>query len=281
MPDGIDLRALALPIFALLILIEIYVSARRGKPAYAWGDFWGSMSQLAGNIIVQVMTRGAIFGLYVWLSQFRIFTLPTDLIGLILHAVAIDFVFYWFHRTSHRVNLFWAVHVSHHSSQLMNLGAALRQPWLGPLAKVPFYWPLPLLGFDPLTILAVGSALTLYGFWTHTEQIDQLGPFEWIFVSPSHHRVHHGSNRLYIDKNYANFLIIWDRLFGTFQAETEPVRYGLTENLRSHHPWTIATHVFARMWQTLRARPSLQTLKHVAFGTPEQQQAPSEETARP
>ena len=239
-----DATAVALPFFALLITAEVLISSWRGLKAYDRRDFIGSMSQLMGNVIVQLLSRGAILGFYLWIYQFRLFTAPNDLLGLMVLAVVIDFQFYWFHRASHRIRILWAVHVSHHSSEYMNLGTALRQPWLGPLVKPIFYWPLPLLGFDPIAILAVGSLLTIYGFWTHTEQIPDIGKWGYIFVSPAHHRVHHGSNPLYIDKNYSNFLIVWDRIFGTYQAEVEPVNYGLTANIGTYNPWEIATHEF-------------------------------------
>lgn len=270
MTETIDLRALALPVFAILILAEVGYSSWRGRQAYAWKDFGGSMSQLAGNIVVQLSARGAILGFYYWLYQFRPFTLGTDILSLVLLAVAIDFVFYWFHRASHRIRVLWAVHVTHHSSEHMNLGTALRQPWFGPVVKPIFYWPLPLIGFDPVAIMAVGSVLTIYGFWTHTEQVKRIGILEHVFVSPAHHRVHHGSNPLYIDKNYANFLIIWDKLFGTFQDEVEPVRYGITENIGSYNPFTITFHEWGAIARDLIAVKGVRNAWRAIFGTPEQ-----------
>lgn len=257
-----------MPVFALIILLEAGWSVWRGRQAYELKDFAGSMSQLAGNIAVQLLTRGAILGFYLWLYEFRIFTVPNSLLGLLITAVAIDFVFYWFHRASHRIRIFWTVHVSHHSSELMNFGTALRQPWLAPLVKPVFYWPLPLLGFDPLAIMTVGAFLTIYGFWTHTEQIGRLGVFEWVFVSPAHHRVHHGSNPIYIDKNYANFLIIWDRLFGTFQDEMEPVRYGLTKNIESYNPFVIAFHDIRDTIVGVRHAKNIRSAVAQVFGPP-------------
>lgn len=266
----IDLRALALPAFAFLIVVEVFYSARRGQQAYAWKDFGGSMSQLAGNIVISILTRGAILALYYWLYQYRPITVKSDLLGLTLLAVMIDFVFYWYHRASHRVRILWAVHVAHHSSEHMNLGTALRQPWLGPLTKPLFYWPLPLLGFDPLAIMAVGSVLTVYGFWTHTEQVKRIGVLEHIFVSPAHHRVHHGSNPIYIDKNYANFLIIWDKLFGTFQDEVEPVKYGITRKIDSYNPLVISFHEWVAIMKNAAYARDVKSLYRAFLGTPEQ-----------
>ena len=151
----------------------------------------------------------------------------------------------------------------------MNFGTALRQSWFGPLTKPLFYWPIPLLCFHPLAIFAVGAVLTIYGFWTHTEQIRKIGWLDRLFVSPAHHRVHHGSNDIYIDKNYANFLIIWDKLFGTFQEETEQVRYGLTNNIGSFNPWTIATHEFKAIKDEAVSESRRRTVAKIVLGPPE------------
>jgi sterol desaturase/sphingolipid hydroxylase (fatty acid hydroxylase superfamily) len=142
----------------------------------------------------------------------------------------------------------------------MNLGTALRQSPTGPFTKALFYWPLPLLGFDPLVIASAGAIATIYGFWTHTEVINKLwAPIEWVFVTPSYHRVHHGSNPEYVDKNYGNFLIIWDRLFGTFQPEVAQVQYGLLTNINTYNPLRIAFAEWLRLFrQSLSARSAAQ-----------------------
>ena len=269
-----NLTAWALPVFALLIAAEVGLSAWRGRSAYETRDFLGSMSQLAGNIVVQLVTKGAILALYLWLYQYRLFTIENTLLNLAVLAVVIDFQFYWYHRTSHRVRLFWAVHVAHHSSEYMNYGTALRQSWFGPLTKPFFYWPIPLIGFDPLAIFAVGAVLTIYGFWTHTEQVRSIGWLDKIFVSPAHHRVHHGSNDAYIDKNFANFLIIWDKIFGTFQDEEEQVRYGLTHNINTYNPLRIATHEFAAIKNEVLSKTRRRPILAVLFGTPESAEPP-------
>lgn len=272
-PVAQNLTALALPVFFVLIILEVLLSARRGHQAYAMKDFCGSMSQLAGNIVVQVTAKALILGFYYWLYSYRLWTIPATGLGLLGLVIAIDFVYYWYHRASHRVRILWAVHVAHHSSEYMNLGTALRQSWFGPLTKPLFYWTLPLIGFHPLAVMVVGAALTIYGFWTHTEQIKRLGVLEYILVTPSHHRVHHGANPTYIDKNYSNFLIIWDKLFGTFQAETEPVRYGLTQNVNSYNPFVIALHEFGAIgYRLVKARNGSVRLRAL-FGPPEQDES--------
>jgi alkylglycerol monooxygenase len=235
-----DLKVLALPIFAVLILTEAVVSALRHQQAYGLQDFAGSMSQLGMNILVKLGVDAAVIGFHYYLYQYRIFDWASPLQWLIT-LVALDFVFYWYHRASHRSRFLWAAHVVHHSSERMNFGTALRQSPTGPFTRALFYWPLPLLGFDPLVIASAGAVATIYGFWTHTEQIKKLWrPLEYIFVTPSHHRAHHGSNPEYIDKNYANFLILWDRMFGSFEEERAPVQYGLINNIDTYNPLRIA-----------------------------------------
>jgi len=226
------------------------------------------MSMLAGNVAMKLAFDGMFLGIYLWLHQFRLFDIGVDWSAALLDLVAIDFVYYWFHRASHRVRILWAVHVNHHSSELMNFGTALRQPWLNRLVRPSFFWVLPIIGFHPFLTLTVGSIATIYGFWTHTEQIRTIGPLGWIFVSPSHHRVHHGSNPEYIDRNYGNLLIIWDRLFGTFAREDAPVVYGLRHNIDSYNPLTIAFHDWSALLRGMRQAPSVSVALALAFKPP-------------
>ncbi|MEP5569533.1 MAG: sterol desaturase family protein [Halioglobus sp.] len=238
-----DLTALALPAFALLMLAEAIITAIRGKEAYEWRDFGASMSQLAMNIAVKLGFDVLIIGLHFYLYQHRFFELGQGPLQWLFTLLVLDFMFYWYHRASHRVRFLWCAHVVHHSSERMNFGTALRQSPTGPLTRALFYWPLPLLGFDPLVIASAGAIATIYGFWTHTEMVRKLwAPLEYVFTTPSHHRVHHGSNPEYIDRNYANLLIIWDRLFGTFAEEKASVRYGLINNINTYNPLRIAFH---------------------------------------
>jgi sterol desaturase/sphingolipid hydroxylase (fatty acid hydroxylase superfamily) len=250
-----DLTTWAAPVFLALIALEVVLSARRrargaaeGQRGYARRDSWASISMGLGSLVVGVATKWLWFGLYTWAFQFRLFDLGT---GPLVFAAALlgdDFFYYWYHRLHHEVRFMWAGHVVHHSSRHFNLSTALRQPWttfMGPL----FYVPLPLLGFDPLLLVTVHSVNLLYQFWIHTELIGRLGPLEWIFNTPSHHRVHHGRNVRYLDRNHGGILILWDRLFGTFEPEREAVDYGLTKNLTSFSPWEIFVHEWRAMWR--------------------------------
>lgn len=252
---------LVLPVFAALMVAEATFTSVRGHNVYALKDFGGSMSQLGINILVRLALGGAVIGLHIFLYRYRIFEVPSGPWGWLLTFIVIDFVFYGYHRASHRVRFLWCAHVVHHSSEHMNLGTALRQSPTGPFTKVLFYWPLPLLGFDPLVIASAGALATLYGFWTHTKVIKKLWtPLEWLFVTPSHHRAHHGSNPEYIDKNYGNFLIIWDRLFGTFEPEAAPVQYGLTKNIGTYNPLRIAFTEWVALFKDSLGSTSLRGL---------------------
>tara|TARA_B110000263_G_scaffold55495_1_gene46971 strand:- start:46 stop:531 length:486 start_codon:yes stop_codon:yes gene_type:complete len=158
--------------------------------------------------------------------------------------------------------------MSHHSSEEMNFAVAYRQAWLGPISKIPFFMILPLIGLDPTMIAVAGVLSTLWGIVGHTQIINKLGPFEWIFNTPSHHRVHHGSNAQYIDRNYGNLLIIWDRFFGTFEPENEPVKYGLVKNVNTFNPIKITFMGWQEIYQDIKnSTSSKEALGHF-FGPP-------------
>jgi sterol desaturase/sphingolipid hydroxylase (fatty acid hydroxylase superfamily) len=166
----------------------------------------------------------------------------------VLLFFAEDFTYYWWHRASHEVRLLWAAHENHHSSEYFNYSTALRQSYTTPFTVPLFYWWLPLAGFHPLMIFTQISLSLVYQFWIHTELIGRMPrAFEAVFNTPSHHRVHHGANLEYLDRNHAGILIVWDRLFGSFEPERARVRYGLTKNIRSWNPLRIAFHEWAAM----------------------------------
>ena len=171
--------------------------------------------------------------------------------------LGVDFFYYWFHRASHEINAGWAAHIVHHQSEDMNLAVALRQSVFQGAMSWVFYLPLALFGFPPAMFLTVSAVNTLYQFWIHTRLIGKLGPLEWVLNTPSHHRVHHGRNPKYIDRNHAGSLIIWDRMFGTFQEEEEEPVYGITKPLASSNPVWANLHYWADLWALARstARP--------------------------
>ena len=180
----------------------------------------------------------------------------------------IDLVFYIYHRISHRVNFLWAIHMSHHSSEEMNFAVSFRQAWFGPLSKIPFFMILPLIGFDPTIIAVAGVISTLWGIVGHTQIVGKLGPLEWIFNTPSHHRVHHGSNSQYIDKNYGNLLIIWDRMFGTFEPEQEKVKFGLVNNVNTYNPTKITFMGWQEIFKNIKEAKNFNEALYSFFGPP-------------
>ena len=234
----IDYIALAVPGFFALIALELWVSRRRGHAYYRLND---SLNDLATGVLQQLLTlllAGAIIAGYLYLyAHHRIAGLSAeDPVVWLACFVGVDFLYYWFHRLSHEVNFLWAAHVVHHQSEEYNLTVALRQSAFQPLFSIVFYWPLALLGFPPLVFLACSSFNTLYQFWIHTREIGSLGPLEQVLMTPSHHRVHHGRNPIYIDRNHGGTFILWDKLFGTFEPEGEEVVYGVTKPLASWNP---------------------------------------------
>jgi sterol desaturase/sphingolipid hydroxylase (fatty acid hydroxylase superfamily) len=245
-----NLILFAIPFFVISIALEIYVIIKQYKK-YDYKDAVTSISMGIGNVLLNFFSKAIVLFCFLYIyNNFRLFTIPITWWSFILLLFADDFCYYWFHRISHECRLFWASHVVHHSSQKYNLSTALRQTWSGGFYTFIFWIILPFLGFHPGMILLQMSVSLIYQFWIHTETINKLPKwFEAIFNTPSHHRVHHGSNPIYLDRNHAGIFIIWDRLFGTFQAEldTEIVKYGLTANINTHNPIKIAFHEWISM----------------------------------
>ncbi|MGB9340475.1 MAG: sterol desaturase family protein, partial [Polyangiales bacterium] len=210
-------------------------------------DSFASLAMGVGFLLIEIALALLPFAGLAWLYQFRLFDIPVVWWSWILLLFAEDFCYYWFHRLHHEVRTLWAAHVNHHSSTHYNLTTALRQSWTTPFTGFLFWAPLPLLGFPIEMILIQKSISLLYQYWLHTELIDRLGWFELLFNTPSHHRVHHGRNPIYLDRNHAGIFIVWDKIFGTFEPETEAVDYGLTKNIHTFNPVRIAFHEWASM----------------------------------
>ena len=255
-----EVYAIGAPIVLAMIFVEILISNWQQKNYYKTQDTLCTIGLLAGNIIVAFSIKGLILALHFYLYQYKIFELSGMLplwLFWILTFVVIDLVFYIYHRMSHRIRFLWAIHLSHHSSEEMNFAVSFRQAWFGPISKIPFFMVLPLLGFDPTIIAAAGVISTLWGIVGHTQIIGKLGFIEWVFNTPSHHRVHHGSNKQYIDKNYGNLLIIWDRMFGTFEPEEEPVKFGLVNNVNTYNPAKITFMAWSSMIDDIKKKKNL------------------------
>ena len=267
-----DIYAYGVPIVILLIAAEVMYSAVNGLGLYKFRDTLAGLGLLIGNFMIGLLTKSSIFFLYVYLYQYKFITvnelLPTWAVWIVTF-VMIDLVYYWYHRFSHRVRFMWAVHMNHHSSEEMNFTVSLRQAWFGPITKVPFFIVMPLIGFDPIITAVAGVASTLWGVIGHTQWIRRLGVLEYILVTPSSHRVHHGSNECYIDKNYGNLLIVWDRLFGTFAEEIEPVRFGIRENVKTFNPIKITFMFWQQMVSDFKNSKNQKERFLSFFGKPE------------
>ncbi len=239
-----NLIALAIPGFFLLIGLELLLARRRGLACYRFNDSIADLSCGIVNQVLVVLIALVSIAVYAWVQRTAgLFTIDEGSTGMwIVCFVGVDFAYYWFHRFSHQINFMWAAHVVHHQSEEYNLTVALRQSALQPMFSWPFYLPLAVLGFPLKMYLTLSALNTLYQFWIHTRLIGRIGPLEHVLNTPSHHRVHHGQNPKYIDRNHAGTLIVWDKLFGTFQAEEEEVVYGVTEPLQSFDPLFANVH---------------------------------------
>jgi len=264
-----QIQVIALPVFILAIIVEWRIDEWRQLDLYQRVDSWVSLSMLVLTGIVEFIPKLLAFVLIVYLHEISPLA---DVIGRqwwawVLLFFLDDFSYYWFHRLNHEVRLFWAGHVPHHSSVKLNFATALRQGVGERVHKYLFWLWLPLLGFDALMIFTVLSINLIYQFWVHTELIRRVPAWvEFIFNTPSHHRVHHASNIRYLDCNHGGVLIIWDRLFGTFSQEIDeesPV-YGLTENIDSYNPALVASHEYISIWKdVIRADKWADRLKYI------------------
>jgi len=257
-----DLVMLALPLFIAALVIERIWAFKRHPEVYEQRDFWTSMGVMLLTVVVDLLPKllgiWLMFVAYAY-SPFKDLVTATWPFWLLLFLLD-DFTYYWFHRGNHEVRLMWAGHVSHHNSQYYNLGTALRQGVGERVIKYLFWCPLAFLGFHPLMIVIMMSISLIYQYWLHTQAVARLpGWIEAVFNTPSHHRVHHGSNVRYLDRNHAATLIIWDRLFGTFSEESdeEPVVYGLTRNIETHNVFRVSFDEYRALWRDMKRAPRL------------------------
>jgi sterol desaturase/sphingolipid hydroxylase (fatty acid hydroxylase superfamily) len=253
----------AIPVFFLLIGIELLIAKMNNLSYYRMNDAIANLSCGIGSQISGIFLKTFTFIGYAWLYEHSLWRIDADSVMAHFPAATaqlspsnlnalkitlsvtifsvlffgIDFFYYWFHRLAHEISFLWGSHVVHHQSEEYNLTVALRQAWLQGAFSWVFYLPLAVIGFSPATFITIASLQTLYQFWIHTKLIGKMHPaFEYIFNTPSHHRVHHGVNPKYIDRNHGGTLIIFDRWFGTFQAEEEEVVYGITKQPKSWNP---------------------------------------------
>lgn len=268
LPNPVDY---AVPAFVALMFVEMIWAKLRAPEKYEPRDTFTSLLLGFGSTVAGALTGGMVLWLAIWLYQFRVVTIPFAWWAWILCFVLDDLAYYVFHRTAHRVRWFWASHVNHHSSQHYNLSTALRQTWTGFFAiSFIFRMPLVLIGFPPAMLFFVGGINLIYQFWIHTEAIGRMPRwFEAVMNTPSHHRVHHATNPRYLDANYAGVFIVWDRLFGSFIAETdeEPIRYGIVRQLGTFNLLWSAFHEWIGIAKDLWTAPFGAKLGYL-FGPP-------------
>jgi sterol desaturase/sphingolipid hydroxylase (fatty acid hydroxylase superfamily) len=245
------------PGFLLSIVAERYLVRGARRARYGTRDTWANIATGAGSQILGA--PWALVEVAALTALYKIAPLHLDRgwPAWVIAMVAVDLAYYWYHRLHHESRVMWAIHVAHHSSERYNLSVALRQPWVV-VSTLPFLAPLAAVGVAPELILTSFAINLLYQFLIHTETVGRLWkPIELVFNTPSHHRVHHGSNRQYLDKNYAGILIIWDRMFGSFEPEVAPVVYGQTKNIATYNPLRIETHEWVALYRDVRRAASV------------------------
>ena len=270
----------ALPwLLALLALVIVAATLEglvqtlvRHQP-YDWRAYFASLGDAVGRRAVDALGLSIAAPILAWAVAHRVQTVSLSTpLAFALLFVGQEFCYYWYHRAAHRVRWFWATHAVHHSPNELTLAAALRLGWTGKLSgSAIFFAPMMWLGFPPFAVLAALAANLLYQFWLHAPWLPRLGPLEWVFNTPTHHKVHHASNPEYLDCNYGGVLIVFDRLFGTFVdlRDDVPPRYGLNTPLLSHNPLRIALHGWLALAQDLRAARGVHARLRVLLGPPD------------
>lgn len=262
----------SIPIYAILIPLEILLSNYRHQRFYTWKETLINVYLNIVNAGIDLLLRGLALIILIYFSKYALITNWHPIVYWGLLFILEDFLFWLEHYIDHSCRLFWAVHVTHHSSEEYNLSTGFRSSVLMPFYRFMYFIPLAIIGFQPIDIIFMYALTQTYGILVHTQSIKKLPRWvEYIFVTPSHHRVHHASNVPYLDKNMGMVLIIWDRLFGTFAEEmkNEPPRYGLTTPLQApHHPVKIITHEWQQIIQDLKKKIPLKTKLAYVFQPP-------------
>ena len=258
----------AVPFMLSLVVLEWWLSYREKKELYETKDFFASAGIGVGNLISSAITKLALFAIILYFYNLSPLYIPPVWWSYIPCLIVLDFCRYWAHRVGHEQRIWWATHIPHHSSEKYNFSVSFRLSWVQQV-KVIFFIPIALMGFHPVVFFICNQISVLYQFWLHTELIRKMPAwFEYVMVTPSHHRVHHGRNGKYLDKNYGSTFIIWDRIFGTFQVEEERPDYGITEPVNSYNPAYLVFHEFIEWAKDLRRTRSFRDAWLVTFGKP-------------
>ncbi len=251
------LLLISTPVYIAIIGLELLLSNYQHRKLYGWKDTAFNIYLMILNSVIDLLFRTVYLLILAYFYSHRIISLENLVLYWVMLMLMEDFLYYWLHRFDHEIRFFWAVHVTHHSSEEMNFTVGFRSSVFQPLYRFIYFIPLALIGFEPLDIAFIYSATQIWGIFVHTELVRKMGWLEFFMVTPSHHRVHHASNPKYLDKNLGMFLIIWDKLFGTFQPELpdeeyEPLKYGLTKPIEKETPVTIVFHEWQNIWNDIR-----------------------------
>lgn len=271
MNDLPNIMLAALPAFTVLMLAEGLYAWKADSGRYRAADTTANILLGLGSMVIGLVTAGVMLLFLSWLYTFRLWDIPTTAWwAWVLCFFADDLSYYWFHRISHEMRWFWASHSVHHSSEQYNFSVAVRQTWTGIFSGSFLFWFwLPLVGFHPKMVLFMQSVSLIYQFWIHTQSINKMpGWFEAIFNTPSHHRVHHGSDFDYLDANYAGTLIIWDKLFKSYTPETFAPKYGLTSRIGTDNALRIAFYEWTNIARDLRKAKDVRTMFNILFQPP-------------
>lgn len=261
------------PLYLVVILAEIFLSNWQNKRFYSVRDTFQNVYLTVLNMSVDLAFRIVYVLVLATCYQHRVLEIKYVALYWGLLILCEDFIFYWLHRMEHFVRIFWAVHVTHHSSEEFNFTVGFRSSVFQPLYRFVFFIPLAFAGFSAPDIVFAYSLTQTWGIFVHTRMINKMGWLEYFLVTPSHHRVHHASNPKYLDKNMGMFLIIWDKLFGTFQPEIpaeayEPIRYGLTKNVEKPNPVNLVLHEWQNISKDLRKKAPVKTKLGYIFRPP-------------
>ena len=272
--DGVKAQApeiivWAAPFMFFFVLLEFGISKYQNRKLYDNKETIASTLVGLGNVAVSAALKLALFSIIIWFYNLIPWRMHFVWWTFIPCYIIFDFCSYWAHRISHQQRFWWATHVVHHSGEHYNLSVSFRLSWVQHI-KIIFFLPVALFGFHPNIFFVVNQIAVLFQFWVHTEYIRKLHPaIEYIFATPSNHRVHHGSQEKYINKNYGASFIIWDRMFGTYQPEEEQVEYGITTSLEDKsNPIYINFHEYIDMWKDIRGTRSLRKKFFYIFGDP-------------
>lgn len=267
---GSKLVLLAAPLFLLFLLLEYYMAKKRNQEVFAYGSSISNISVGIAERFINLFVGGLFYSVFVYVYQnYALFDIPKQgYVGLFLLVLA-DLVWYWYHRLGHQINLFWAAHIVHHHSDEFNFTAATRITTIQAFIRTPFWCLMPLLGFHPDQVMLVLVFHGMYSFFTHTQVFNVPKWFEYILITPSLHGVHHASNEKYLDKNFGDVFVFWDKIFGTFQQEKEKPVYGITHPLKRYSFLWQHFHYYLEIAEAVRREDTLKGKLNIIFGSPE------------